>query len=101
MPASVPPGIFHVAAARAYVVGALAGQALLLICLLENVSNLGYAVLNGSVWTVLGLVGAFGLCSGTLAASITLALAALGSPQPVLHPARSHQRGSRTQTPRP
>lgn len=100
MPASVSASSSHVAAARAYLFGALAGQFLLLLCLFENVSNLGYLVLNGNVWTLLGLVGAFGLSFGALAAAVMLALVAVTAPQPVLRPARSRQRNARTQPPR-
>lgn len=69
----------HIATARAFLLGACTGQVFLTICLLENISSLGYAVLDGGLWSLLGLAGAFGLALGGLAASIMLATLAIGS----------------------
>lgn len=67
------------ALARLFLFGSLAGLALLTVFLLENVANLGYAVLAGGLWALLGLVGAFGLAFGAVAAALGLAMAALGA----------------------
>lgn len=67
------------ALARLFLFGSLAGLALLTVFLLENIANLGYAVLAGGLWALLGLVGAFGLAFGAVAAALGLAMAALGA----------------------
>lgn len=78
--------------ARFFIFGSLAGLALLTVFLLENIANLGYAVLAGGLWALLGLVGAFGLAFGAVAAAFGLAMAALGTGAPQLHPIHSRNR---------
>lgn len=90
----------HTGIARSFLLGALAGLILLAVCLLENVANLGYAVLDGGIWALLGLVGSFGLTFGALSASVLLAALALGSPAPAMRPARHQQRKPRSAMPR-
>ncbi len=90
----------HIATARAFLLGACAGQILLTICLLENLSNLGYAVLDGGLWSLLGLAGAFGLALGGLAASIMLASLMLGSTAADAGPERMQPRKSGPPLPR-
>lgn len=69
---SLPPVAFT--AVRHAVAGVLAGWALLAVCVSENVSNLGYAVLGGGISTLASLVGAFGVAGAVLGAALSLAL---------------------------
>jgi len=88
------------ATARSFVLGTIAGLILLAVCLLENVANLGYAVLDGGLWALLGLIGSFGLTFGGLAAAVTLTAIALGSAAPAMRPARSRPRRPQSALPR-
>lgn len=88
MHASDSANSLHIAIARSFFLGALAGLILLAVSLLENVANLGYAVLDGGTWALLGLVGSFGLTFGALSASVLLAALALAPTAPAMRAAR-------------
>ena len=90
----------HIVIARSFFHGALAGLILLAVCLLENIANLGYAVLDGGVWALLGLVGSFGLTFGGLSAAVLLAALSPGTPASVMRPARQQARKPRSALPR-
>lgn len=100
MRASDSADSIHIAIARSFFLGALAGLILLVVCLLENVANLGYAVLDGGIWALLGLVGSFGLTFGGLSSSVLLAALSLGTTAPAMRPARQLVRKSRSALPR-
>lgn len=92
MRASVPADHLIAAVARSFVLGTLGGLLLLAVCLLENIANLGYAVLDGGIWALLGLAGSFGLAFGSLGSAIMLTAAALGTSAPIaMRPARSRR----------
>lgn len=92
--------LIHTAIARSFFLGALAGLILLAICLLENIANLGYAVLDGGVWALLGLVGSFGIAFGALSAAVLLTALSLGTTAPAFRPARYQHRKQRSALPR-
>jgi len=84
MRATDSPDHIVIVLARNFILGSLAGLALLAVCLLENIADLGYAVLAGGLWALMGLIGAFGLAFGCGAVAILLAAASLSPSAPVL-----------------